>query len=82
MKTSLTVILSALGVAALLASPVAATTVRHYKTAPSTAYVPPNAYGAAIGAYRTPGATPEGGAYTPSMPAPPGKNLDFQAGRP
>jgi len=78
MRTSLTVILSTLGVAAPLASPVAAKTVRHHETAPSTGtvYVPPDAYAAAasIGAYRT----PEGGPYTPSMPAPIGKNHDFQ----
>jgi len=77
MRTSLTVILSALGVAALVASsPVAAKTVRHHKTAPSTIYVPPDAYAASIGAYRP----PEGGPYTPSMPAPNGKNHDFQDG--
>jgi len=90
MRTSLTVVLSALGVAALVASPVVAKTVRHHKTAPSAVSVPTDAYASSIGAYRTPeggpytpGAyrTPEGGPYTPSMPAPNGKNRDFQAAK-
>lgn len=65
MKTNLKVILSAVSVAALLASPAMAKTVRHH-AAPATAYVPSDAR--AI----------EGGPYTPSAPIARGFNRDFQ----
>jgi hypothetical protein len=65
MRTNLKVILSAVGVAALLASPAMAKTVRHQQAAPSTSY-----------GYRA----NEGGAYTPSAPATRGLNRDFQDG--
>ena len=69
MRTNLKVILSAVGVAALLASPAMAKTVRHQQAAPSTSY------GYSYG-YRA----NEGGAYTPSAPATRGLNRDFQDG--
>ena len=82
MTTNLKVILSAVGVAALLASPAMAKTVRHHHAARSTVYVPSDArasvvpYGYGYGAA-------EGGPYTPSIPTPApshGFNRDFQAG--
>jgi hypothetical protein len=78
MRRNLRVILSTVGVAALLASPAMAKTVRHRHVAPSTVYIPsdtrgsvtPYGYGAA-----------EGGPYTPSVPTPRhGLNPDFQDG--
>jgi hypothetical protein len=67
MRTSLKVILSAAGVAALLASPAMAKTVRHQHAAPSTGFVGPYGYG-----------PNEGGPYTPSAPFTRGLNRDFQ----
>jgi hypothetical protein len=74
MTTNLKVILSAAGVAALLASPAMAKTVRHQPAAPSTpsnaqGFVGPYGYGAG-----------EGGPYTPSAPTRRGPNRDFQDG--
>jgi hypothetical protein len=78
MRTNLKVILSAVGVAALLASPAMAKTVRHPHAAPSTVYIPSDARGS-VGSF---GAT-EGGPYTPSMPtALHGLSRDFQNGNP
>ena len=78
MRTNLKVIMSAVGVAALLASPAMAKTVRVHQAAPSTVYIPSDARGSV-----TPygyGAT-EGGPYTPSIPTPArGLNRDFQDG--
>ena len=67
MRTSLKVILSAAGVAALLASPAMAKIVRHHGVTPPTAhgFVGPFGYG-----------TGEGGPYTPSAPF--GFHRDFQ----
>jgi len=69
MRTNLKVLLSAAGVAALLASPATAKTVRHQYPAPPAAhgFVGPFGYG--------PG---EGGPYTPSAPFSRGFNRDFQ----
>ena len=76
MRTNLKVILSAVGVAALLASPAMAKTVRHHQAAPSTVYIPSDAR-ASVAPY---GAA-EGGPYTPSMPTPAyGVNRDFHNG--
>jgi hypothetical protein len=77
MRTNLKVILSAVGVAALLASPAMAKTVRHQQAAPSTVYFPSDARGSAASyGYRA----NEGGAYTPSAPTTRGLNRDFQDG--
>jgi hypothetical protein len=54
--SNLKMFLSAVGVAALLASPVLAKSVRHQPTAPSSAYVPGNGHGFV-------------GPYTPHAPA-------------
>jgi hypothetical protein len=76
MRTNMKVILSAAGVAVLLASPAMAKTVRHHHAAPSTVYVPSDARGS-VASY---GAA-EGGPYTPSMPTPMrGLSRDFQDG--
>ena len=77
MRTNLKAILSAVGVAALLASPAMAKTVRH-DTAGSTVYIPNDARAAvAPYGYRA----NEGGAYTPSRPTSPGGSIrDFQDG--
>jgi hypothetical protein len=76
MRTNLKVILSAVGVAAVLASPAMAKTVRHHHAAPSTLYIPSDARGSVAPL----GAT-EGGSYTPSMPTPlHGLSRDFQDG--
>jgi hypothetical protein len=78
MITNLKVILSAVGVAVLLASPAMAKTARHHHLTPSTVYVPSDARGS-VASY---GAT-EGGPYTPSMPTPlHGLSRDFQNGNP
>jgi hypothetical protein len=78
MRTNLKMILSAVGVAALLASPAMAKTVRHHHVTPSTIYVPNDARGSVApygyGSF-------EGGPYTPSIPTPAhGLNRDFQDG--
>jgi hypothetical protein len=76
MKTNLKVILSAIGVAALLASPAAAQQVRPYNAAPSIGYIPNNASGAVAPYWGN-----ENGPYTPSIPTPRfGKSRDFQGG--
>jgi hypothetical protein len=78
MRTNLKVILSTVGVAALLASPAMAKTVRHPHAASSTVYVPSDARGsvASFGGI-------EGGPYTPSMPSSlHGLSRDFQNGNP
>ena len=72
MRTNLKVILSAVGVAALLASPAMAKTTRHQ--APSTVFLPSDARGS-VAPYGF-----EGGAYTPSAPVTRGLNRDFQDG--
>ncbi len=77
MRTNLKVILSAAGVAALLASPAMAKTVRHQPAAPSTVYLPSNAHGF-VGPYGY--GAGEGGPYTPSAPVTRGWNRDFQDG--
>jgi hypothetical protein len=77
MTTNLKVILSAAGVAALLASPAMAKTVRHQAAAPSTIYLPSNAQGS-VGPYSY--GPREGGPYTPSAPTTRGPNRDFQGG--
>ena len=77
MRTNLTLILSAVGVAALLASPALAKTVRHQHAAPSTVYLPSNAHGS-VAPYGY--GVREGGPYTPSAPVTPGVNRDFQGG--
>jgi hypothetical protein len=70
MRTNLKMILSSLGVAALLVSPVLAKTERHHHVAPSDAR-----------GYIAPYGTTEGGPYTPDMPASRhGLNQDFQDG--
>src|ERR1700720_1545731 len=61
MRTNLKVILSAVGVAALLASPAMAKTVRHHHVTPSTIYIPNDARGSVA-----PYVAAEGGPYTPS----------------
>ena len=77
MRTNLKVILSAVGVAALLASPAMAKTVRH-DTARSTVYVPNDAR-ASVAPYGY--WANEGGTYTPSAPATRGGlSRDFQDG--
>jgi hypothetical protein len=75
MRKNLKVVLSAAGVAALLASPAIAKTVRHH-VAPPSVYVPSDARGS-VGGY---GAV-ESGPYTPSIPTPAhGLSRDFQDG--
>jgi hypothetical protein len=77
MRTNLKVVLSAVGVAALLASPAMAKTVRHQPAAPSTVYLPSDAHGSvAPFGY----GVNEGGPYTPSAPTTRGLNRDFQDG--
>jgi hypothetical protein len=72
MKTNLNVILSAIGVAALLASPAMAKQVRPN----DLSTVPSDARGSVA-----PGGQNEGGPYTPSMPTLRyGTSRDFQAG--
>ena len=78
MRTNLKMILSAVGVAALLASPAVAKTVRHHHVRPSAVYIPNDARGSVApyghGSF-------EGGPYTPSIPTPAhGLNPDFQDG--
>jgi hypothetical protein len=76
MKSNLKVILSAVGVAALLASPAMAKTVRPHNTAPTTVYIPSDAR-ASVARY----GINEGGPYSPSIPAPRhGLSPDFQNG--
>ena len=78
MRTNLKVILSAVGVAALLASPAMAKTVRHHHTARSTVYIPSDARGSVV-PYGYGAA--EGGPYTPSAPTTlHGVSRDFQNG--
>jgi hypothetical protein len=77
MSTNLKVILSAVGVAALLASPAMAKTVRHQAAAPSTVFLPSDAHGSVAPYGR---GVFEGGAYTPSAPVTRGLNRDFQDG--
>ena len=78
MNTNMKVILSALGVAALLASPAMAKTLPQRHVAPSAVYIPNDAR-ASVAPY----GTFEGGPYTPSQPAPThGVNPDFQSGHP
>jgi hypothetical protein len=72
MRTSLKVILSAVGVAALLASPAMAKTVRSHA---SIKYIPSDARGSVAPLVN------EGGPYSPSIPTLPyGGNRDFQNG--
>ncbi len=83
MTSNLKVILSAAGVAALLASPAMAGTARHHHAAPLTS-VPSDARGAAVpyvGPYgRQPLVTPYG-ANLPEQPhETPGPAPDFQLG--
>jgi hypothetical protein len=74
MKANLKVILSCVGVAALLASPAMAKQARPHKAASFT--VPSDARGSAS-VY----GINEGGPYTPSIPTRPyGKQRDFQGG--
>jgi hypothetical protein len=74
MKANLKVVLSSVGVAALLASPAMAKTVRHHKAAPSAIYVPSDARGS-VARY----GFNEGGPYTPSIPTGRwGESRDFQ----
>jgi hypothetical protein len=84
MRTNLKAILSAVGVAALLASPATAKTVRNHDGAPSTVSIPSDARGSVIryGAYGFgPRGATESGPYTPSIPTPAhGLNPDFQDG--
>ena len=75
MKANLKVILSAIGVVGLVASPAMAKTKRHQSAAPTIVYLPSNAHGF-VGPYGYgPG---EGGPYTPSAPVTRGLNRDFQ----
>jgi hypothetical protein len=77
MTTNLKVILSAAGVAMILASPAMAKTVRHHHAAPSTVYIPSDARGSVV-PY---GAKEGGGPYTPSGASPlHGLSPDFQGG--
>ena len=74
MRKNLKAVLSAAGVAALLASPAMAKTVRHH-AAPSSVYVPSDARGSVGYGAR------ESGPYTPSIPTPAhGQSRDFQDG--
>jgi len=78
MNTNMKVMLSALGVAALLVAPAMAYTVPQRNVAPSAGYIPYDAR-ASVAPY----GTFEGGPYTPSQPAPThGVNPDFQSGHP
>jgi hypothetical protein len=77
MRTNLQVILSAVSVAALLASPAMAKTVRHHQAAPSRVYAPSDAQGS-VSPFGY-GAN-EGGPYTPSAPVTRGFKRDFQDG--
>jgi hypothetical protein len=82
MTTNLKMILSALGVAAMLASPAMAKTERHHHAAPSTVYIPSDARGAVTtyGAFRA----PESPMFAPDAPTPPTYDhlglRDFQSG--
>ena len=74
MKADLKVVLSFVGVAALLASPATAKTVRHQQAAPSTMYIPSDARGSVA-----PVRANEGGPYTPSISTGRwGESRDFQ----
>ena len=74
MKANLKVILSFVGVAALLASPAMAKQVRHHKAA---SLIVPSDARASVAHY----GVNEGGPYTPSLPKLPyGGNRDFQGG--
>jgi hypothetical protein len=76
MRTNLKVILSAVGVAALLASPAMAKTVRHHSAAVdnSYGYAPVGSFGGGWGSLSF-------GPYTPNMPTPAhGLSRDFQDG--
>ena len=74
MKANLKVILSSVGVAALLASPATAKTVRHHKAPPSTIQIPTDARGS-VAPFRA----NEGGPYTPSVSTGRwGESRDFQ----
>jgi hypothetical protein len=76
MNTNLKVILSALSVAALLASPAMAKAERHHHTAPSTVYIPSDARGSV-----TPYGANESGPYSPDAATPVhGLGRDFQDG--
>jgi|307.fasta_scaffold100406_2 hypothetical protein len=76
MRTNLKVVLAAVGVAALLASPAVARTVRHHN--PSSVYIPNDAR-ASVAPFGY-GVRGEGGPYTPSGPSPEyGRSRDFQA---
>jgi hypothetical protein len=76
MRTNLKAILSAVGVAVMLASPAMAKTVRHQHAATSTVYIPSDARGSVV-----PHGAIEGGPYTPSGPSPlHGLSPDFQGG--
>jgi hypothetical protein len=77
MKANLKVILSAMGVVALLASPAMAKAARHQPAARSAVYLPSNAHGF-VGPYGY--RLGEGGPYTPSAPVTRGWNVDFQDG--
>ena len=75
MKANLKVILSAVGIAALLASSATAQQVRRPNAAPSTVHVPSDARGSV-----TPPVN-EGGPYTPSLPTSRyGESRDFHLG--
>jgi hypothetical protein len=63
MKANLRAILSAVGVAPLLAFPAMAETPRPHDAAPATIYIPSDARGSI-----TPYVANEGGPYTPSIP--------------
>ena len=76
MKANLKAILSAMGVATLLASPAMAETPRPHDAAPSNIYIPSDARGSII-----PYVANEGGPYTPSIPTLRYDwNRDFQGG--
>jgi len=78
MNTNIKVMLSAFGIAALLASPAIAKPVPQHSVTPSAAYIPYNAR-ASVAPY----GTFESGPYTPSRPAPAhGVSPDFQNGHP
>ena len=74
MKANLKVVLSFVGVAALLISPAMAKTVRHQQAAPSTINFPSDARGS-VATFRA----NEGGPYTPSVATGRwGESRDFQ----
>jgi hypothetical protein len=76
MNTNLKVLLSAVGVAALLASPAMAKSERHHHAAPSTVYIPNDAQGSVVVPYGA-----HVGPYAPNAPIPVhGLNPDFQDG--